>query len=258
MHSFSLGRRLVAEGLGTAFLLAIVIGSGIMGERLAGGNVALALIGNTLATGAGLVVLITVFGPVSGAHFNPAVTLVMLARRAINLKTASFYVAVQCGAAILGVLAAHAMFGEPLFQVSHKLRSGPALAWSEVVATFGLFATIFGVSRFKPESVAVAVGLYITAAYWFTASTSFSNPAVTMARSLSDTFAGIAPASVPAFVMAQLIGAAIATALFGWLFKDDGERFNSDPTGTPAGPPSDTERSAPIADQRPRQADALS
>ena len=221
MHSFSLARRLVAEGLGTAMLLAIVIGSGIMGERLSGGNVALALMGNTLATGAGLVVLISVFGPISGAHFNPVVTLALLSRRAISPKAAAAYVVVQVGAATLGVLAAHAMFGEPLLQVSHKLRDGPALAWSEVVATFGLLATIYGVSRFKRDSVAVAVGLYITAAYWFTASTSFANPAVTIARSLSNTFAGIAPASAPGFILAQFIGAAAATALFGWLLKEE-------------------------------------
>jgi glycerol uptake facilitator-like aquaporin len=218
MPSFSLARRLVAEGLGTAFLLAIVIGSGIMGERLSGGNIALALLGNTLATGAGLVVLIGAFGPVSGAHFNPAVTLAMLMRRAITPKAAGAYVVVQMVAAILGVCAAHLMFGEPVLQVSQKLRTGPALAWSEFVATFGLFATIFGVSRFKEESVGIAVGLYITAAYWFTASTSFANPAVTIARTLSDTFAGIAPASAPAFIMAQLAATAAATILFGWLF----------------------------------------
>ena len=218
MPSFSLARRLAAEGLGTAFLLAIVIGSGIMGERLSGGNVALALLGNTLATGAGLVVLIGVFGPVSGAHFNPAVTLAMLMRRAITARAAAAYIGVQVVAAILGVWTAHAMFGEPLLQVSHKLRDGPALAWSEFVATFGLFATIFGVSRFRAESVGMAVGLYITAAYWFTASTSFANPAVTIARSLSDTFAGIAPASVPAFILAQLVAAVVSTLVFGWLF----------------------------------------
>lgn len=221
MPSFSLGRRLIAEALGTALLLAIVIGSGIMGERLAGGNVALALLGNTLATGAGLVVLIGVFGPVSGAHFNPAVTLAMLARRAITPRAAGAYIAVQVLAAILGVWAAHAMFGEPLLQVSHKLRNGPALAWSEFVATFGLFATIYGTSRFKAESTGLAVGLYITAAYWFTASTSFANPAVTIARTLSNTFAGIAPISAPAFIAAQLIAALAATMLFGWLFKEE-------------------------------------
>jgi glycerol uptake facilitator-like aquaporin len=219
MPRFSLGRRLVAEALGTAFLLAIVIGSGIMGERLADGNVALALLGNALATGAGLVVLISVFGPISGAHFNPAVTLAMLARRAITPKAAGAYMVVQIVAAILGVWAAHLMFGEPVLQVSQKLRNGPALAWSEFVATFGLFATIFGLSRFKAEGVGMAVGLYITAAYWFTASTSFANPAVTVARTLSDTFAGIAPASAPAFVLAQLAATATAILLFGWLFE---------------------------------------
>lgn len=221
MHDFGLGRRLAAEGLGTAMLLAVVIGSGIMGDRLSGGNVALALLGNTLATGAGLVVLISIFGPVSGAHFNPAVTLAMLARRAIAPKAAAAYVGIQVVAAILGVWAAHAMFGEPLLQVSQKLRNGPALAWSEFVATFGLFATIFGVSRFKSESVGTAVGLYITAAYWFTASTSFANPAVTVARTLSNTFAGIAPASAPPFILAQFAATAVATVLFGWLFKED-------------------------------------
>jgi len=221
MPSFSLGRRLAAEGLGTALLLAIVIGSGIMGERLAGGNVAVALLGNTLATGAGLVVLIGIFGPISGAHFNPAVTIAMLARRAITPRAAGAYIVVQIVAAILGVWVAHAMFGEPLLQVSQKLRNGPALAWSEFVATFGLFATIFGTSRFKAESTGLAVGLYITAAYWFTASTSFANPAVTIARTLSNTFAGIAPISAPAFIVAQLVATVVATALFGWLFRED-------------------------------------
>ena len=219
MQDFNLPRRLVAEGLGTAFLLAIVVGSGIMGERLSGGNVAVALLGNTLATGAGLVVLISVFGPVSGAHMNPAVTLALLIRRAITPKAALAYIAVQIIAAILGVWAAHAMFGESILQVSHKLRGGPALAFSEFVATFGLFATIFGVSRFKPDFTGVAVGLYITAADWFTASTSCANPAVTIARSLSDTFAGIAPASAPAFIVAQLVATAAAVRVFGWLFQ---------------------------------------
>jgi glycerol uptake facilitator-like aquaporin len=220
MYSFSLGRRLAAEALGTAMLLAIVIGSGIMGERLSGGNVALALLGNTLATGAGLVILIGVFGPISGAHFNPVVTLALVIRRAITPKAALAYVVVQVVGALLGVWAAHLMFGEPVLQVSHKLRDGPALAWSEFVATFGLMGTIFGVSRFKPESTGVAVGLYITAAYWFTASTSFANPAVTVARSLSDTFAGIAPHSAPTFILAQLVGALAATGFFGWLLRE--------------------------------------
>ena len=210
-------RRLVAEALGTALLLAVVVGSGIMGARLADGNDALALLGNTLATGAGLVVLITVFGPISGAHFNPAVTLVMALRRQLSWRLAGGYVAAQLFGAVAGVWLAHAMFGEVIVQASTKLRDGPAQALSEVVATFGLLATILGVSRFRPDFTPVAVGLYITAAYWFTASTSFANPAVTIARSLSDTFAGIAPGSAPAFIAAQLVGALAAYGVFGWL-----------------------------------------
>ena len=212
-------RQLVAEALGTALLLAIVVGSGIMGERLAGGNVAIALLGNTLATGAGLVVLITVFGPISGAHFNPAVTLVMALRREISARLAAAYVAAQVAGAVLGVWAAHAMFAEPIWQISTKLRDGPAQAWSEVVATFGLVVTILGVSRARAEFTSVAVGLYITAAYWFTASTSFGNPAVTVARSLSNTFAGIAPSSAPAFIAAQIAGALAALGVMGWLLS---------------------------------------
>ena len=212
-------RQLAAEALGTALLLAIVVGSGIMGERLAGGNVAIALLGNTLATGAGLVVLITVFGPISGAHFNPAVTLVMALRREISARLAAAYVAAQVAGAVLGVWAAHAMFAEPIWQISTKLRDGPAQAWSEVVATFGLVVTILGVSRARAEFTPVAVGLYITAAYWFTASTSFGNPAVTVARSLSNTFAGIAPSSAPAFIAAQIAGALAALGVMGWLLS---------------------------------------
>lgn len=213
-------RRLVAEGLGTALLLAVVIGSGIMGERLAGGNAALALLGNTLATGAALVVLISVFGPVSGAHFNPAVTLVFVARRALNPETAAGYIAVQTAGAVAGVVLAHAMFAEPLWQVSTHLRDGPAQALSETVAAFGLVGVILGSLRFAPATTPMNVGLYITAAYWFTGSTAFANPAVTLARTLSDTFAGIAPASAPAFIAAQAMGAAIAAGVFGWLFKE--------------------------------------
>lgn len=220
IHPFTASRRLFAEFLGTALLLAIVIGSGIMGERLAGGNTAIALLGNTLSTGAGLVVLITVFGPVSGAHFNPAVTLAFTLRREIGLALALGYVAAQVIGGALGVYAAHAMFGESIVQMSTKLRDGPAQAFSEFVATFGLLATIFGAVRFRPDSTPVAVGLYITSAYWFTASTSFANPAVTIARTLSNTFAGIAPTSAPAFVAAQLAGAVLATLTFGWLFKE--------------------------------------
>jgi glycerol uptake facilitator-like aquaporin len=216
-NAFALGRRLTAEALGTGLLLAVVIGSGIMGERLAGGNVALALLGNTLATGAGLVVLITIFGPVSGAHLNPAVTLVFALRREIARREAGGYVLAQLGGAVLGVLAAHAMFAEPILQVSTKLRDGPALAFSEFVATFGLVGAVLGAVRFRPDATPSIVGLYITSAYWFTASTSFANPAVTVARCLSDTFAGIAPASAPSFILAQLLGAAVAAATFRWL-----------------------------------------
>ncbi|WP_460451984.1 aquaporin [Alsobacter sp. SYSU BS001988] len=221
LQPFDLPRRLVAEALGAALLLAIVIGSGIMGERLAGGNVAIALLGNTLATGAGLVVLITMFGPLSGAHFNPAVTLVFAARRELRAGTALAYVAVQAIGAVLGVWVAHLMFGEAVVQVSAKLREGPAQAFSEAVATFGLIAAILGSLRFRPEATPFVVGLYVTSAYWFTASTSFANPAVTIARCLSDTFAGIAPSSAPAFIIAQLAGAGAATALCGWLFAQE-------------------------------------
>lgn len=213
-------RRLVAEALGTALLLAVVIGSGVMGESLAGGNVALALLGNTLATGAALVVLITVFGPLSGAHFNPAVTLVMALKREIAPAPALAYAAAQTVGAVVGVWVAHAMFALPILQVSDKLRDGPAQVFSEAVATFGLVGTILGVSKFRPDLTAVCVGLYITAAYWFTASTSFANPAVTLARSLSDSFAGIAPVSVPGFLAGQLAGALAAMLAFGWLLKE--------------------------------------
>jgi glycerol uptake facilitator-like aquaporin len=214
---YSLSRRLAAEALGTATLLCVVIGSGIMAEQLSGGNVALALLGNTVATGAALVVLITVFGPVSGAQFNPAVTLAFLVRRELGWKIALAYVAAQLVGAIGGVWAAHLMFAEPVLQVSTKAREGLALDFAEAVATFGLLATIFGGLRFRPSAVPALVGLYITSAYWFTASTSFANPAVTVARALSDSFAGIAPASVAGFIAAQLVGALAAVGVFGWL-----------------------------------------
>ena len=216
-----LARRAVAEGVGTGLLLAVVVGSGIMGERLAGGNDAIALLGNTLATGAGLVVLIHVFGPVSGAHFNPAVTLALLVRREIDRRAALLYGVAQMIGAVLGVWLAHAMFAAPLWQVSAKLRDGPAQGLAEAVATFGLIGTILGTQRSRPEFTPVAVGLYITAAYWFTASTSFANPAVTVARSLSDTFAGIAPSSVPLFIVGQFAGMVAALGFFGWLFKQE-------------------------------------
>jgi glycerol uptake facilitator-like aquaporin len=214
---FGLARRLASEGLGTALLLAVVIGSGIMGQRLAGGNDAIALLGNTVATGAALVVLISIFGPISGAQFNPAVTLAFLARREITPGTAAAYVAVQLGGAVAGVWAAHLMFAEPVLQVSTKLRSGPPQVFAEAVATFGLIGTILATIRFRPQFTPAAVGLFITAAYWFTASTSFANPAVTVARALSDTFAGIAPVSVPGFILGQSTGAALGAWFFGWL-----------------------------------------
>ena len=214
-------RRTIAEFVGTAMLLAIVVGSGIMGERLAGGNDAIALLGNTIATGAGLVVLIHIFGPVSGAHFNPAVTLAFALRGEADRRTVAAFVAAQLVGAVLGVWAAHAMFAEPILQVSTKLRDGPAQGFSEFVATFGLIGTIFGTQRSRPEFTPVAVGLYITAAYWFTASTSFANPAVTIARSLSNTFAGIAPVSAPLFIIGQMVGTVAAVGFFAWLFRED-------------------------------------
>lgn len=219
MADATLARRLAAEALGTAFLLATVVGSGIMAERLAGGNVAVALLGNTIPTGAILVVLILVFGPISGAHFNPAVSLVFALRRELPWPLLAAYAAAQLIGAILGVLAAHAMFDIATWQVATKIRSGPGQWFAEFVATFGLVITILGCLVRAPQAIPAAVGLYITAAYWFTASTSFANPAVTIARSLSDTFAGIEPASVPAFIVAQLVGAAAALALAGWLLR---------------------------------------
>jgi glycerol uptake facilitator-like aquaporin len=214
----TLSRRAVAEFLGTALLLATVIGSGIMGAKLAGGNVALALLGNTLPTGAILVVLILIFGPVSGAHLNPAVTLAFVSRGELALPTALVYLAVQIAGAIAGAWLAHLMFELPVMQLSTTARTGPGQWIAEAVATFGLLLTIFGCLAGARAAIPYAVGLYITAAYWFTASTSFANPAVTIARALSDTFAGIAPAGVPAFIAAQLVGAAIATALAAWLW----------------------------------------
>ena len=217
----TLARQLAAEFVGTAMLLAIVVGSGIMGEGLAGGNDAIALLGNTIATGAGLVVLIHIFGPISGAHFNPAVTLAMLLRRETDLRSALLYGAVQLGGAILGVWAAHAMFAEPILQISTKARDGWPQGVAECVATFGLIGTILATQRSRPEFTPVAVGLYITSAYWFTASTSFANPAVTIARSLSNSFAGIAPGSVALFIAGQVLGTLAALLFFGWLLKEE-------------------------------------
>ena len=223
-------RRAVAEAVGTAFLLAAVVGSGIMGARLADGNIAIALLANTLATGAALVALILAFGTISGAHFNPAVTLACAWQGAIPWRDVPAYLAAQIGGAFAGVAAAHVMFGEPLFFASRQVRTGGAQIFSEFVATFGMISIIWGCVRFRASAVPFAVGAYITAAYWFTSSTSFANPAVTLARAASDTFAGIRPADTPGFVAAQLAGAAAATALFRWLAP-----AHTQPGGTHAG-----------------------
>jgi glycerol uptake facilitator-like aquaporin len=210
-------RKIVAEALGTAFLLAAVVGSGIMGDRLSQGNVAIALLVNTIATGATLAALILTFSSISGAHFNPAVTLAAASLGEMPWKQVPSYIAAQIAGALSGVATAHIMFGLPLYSSSRHARSGFAQEFSEFVATFGLLSVIWGCSRFRSSAVAYAVAAYITGAYWFTASTCFANPAVTLARSLSDTFAGIAPSNGPAFIVAQLLGAGAATALFRWL-----------------------------------------
>ncbi len=215
----SLARRCVAESLGTAFLLAGVVGSGIMAAKLAGGNGALALLCNTLPTGAILTVLILTFGPVSGAHFNPAVSIAMALRRELPPGVAAMYIGAQIVGGIVGVLAAHTMFELPLWQLSATVRTGSGQWFAEGVATFGLLLTIFGCGARTPAAIPYAVGLYITAAYWFTASTSFANPAVTIARALSDTYAGIAPTGVLAFIAAQLLGMLAAVALGRWLWR---------------------------------------
>ncbi len=217
MSAYDLGRRAFAEGLGTLLLLATVVGSGIMAERLCGGNQAIALLGNTIPTGAMLVVLILIFGPISGAHFNPAVTLVFAARGEARRGEALAFIPAQILGGLLGVWLAHLMFAVPVLEMSAKARDGLGQDVSEFVATFGLIATILGARRFRADTVPVAVGLYITAAYWFTASTSFANPAVTLARSLTNSFSGIAPASVSLFVASQLLGAGAAALIFGWL-----------------------------------------
>jgi len=213
----TLPRRMVAEFAGSGFLVAAVVGSGIMGERLAGGNVAIALLANTIATGAALFALILTFGPISGGHFNPAVTFVDAFERGVSWMVAACYIPAQCAGAICGAIAAHLMFGLPPISVSTHARSGSAQAFSEFVATFGLICVIWGCTRQRSDMVAFAVAAYITAAYWFTSSTSFANPAVTIARSLSDTFAGIRPVDAPSFVTAQFAGAIAATFLFRWL-----------------------------------------
>jgi len=213
----ALSRRLTSEFLGTALLVAAVVGSGIMGEHLAGGNVAIALLANTIATGAALIVLILTFGPISGAHFNPAVTLADLMEGGLRWSHAACYVVAQCVGAVCGTIAAHLMFNLPIISFSQHARSGNAQLFSEFVATFGLLSVIWGCSRSRAGIVPFAVGLYVSAAYWFTASTSFANPAVTIARSFSDTFAGIRPSDVPGFIAAQIAGALAATFLFRWL-----------------------------------------
>ena len=216
-----LRRRVAAEGLASFFLFATVIGSGIMGANLSQGNDAVALLANTLATGAILFVLITVFGPISGAHMNPAVSLVAASRRELRWGDAAAYIAAQLAFGILGVWAAHLMFELPMLQLSVRSRSGLGMALGELVATFGLILTILGTVRFRQSWVPASVALYITAAFWFISSTSFANPAIAVARSLSDTFAGIAPADVPLFIVAQLIGAALAAATARLLFDAD-------------------------------------
>jgi glycerol uptake facilitator-like aquaporin len=212
-----LARRAVAEALGSAFLLAVVVGSGIMGERLAGGNVAIALLANTLATGAGLVALILTFGSISGAHFNPVVSLADATQGGLAWRDVPVYILAQVAGAFAGVAIAHMMFGVPTFFASTHVREGLPQLVSEFVATFGLLATIWGTVRTRPTVTPFAVGAYITAAYWFTSSTSFANPAVTLARAASDTFAGIRPADAPGFIVAQVLGAAVATFAFAWL-----------------------------------------
>jgi glycerol uptake facilitator-like aquaporin len=220
--TFSLSKRLAAECLGTGLLVATVVGSGIMGERLAGGNMALALLGNTLPTGAILVVLILAFGPISGAHFNPVVSLVMGLRQDHPWPDVLPYAAAQIVGGCLGTLVAHGMFALPLFEVAIKARTGAAQWFAEFVATFGLIVTILAVARFRSEAVPVAVGLYITAAYWFTGSTSFANPAVTIARAFTDSFAGIAPGDVPMFIVAQVSGGLAGFSLMRWFFRTAG------------------------------------
>lgn len=229
----SLSRRIVAEAVGTALLLAAVVGSGIMGERLAGGNIALTLLANAFATGAALTALIHAFGPVSGAHFNPVVTLALATRNALSWKQAGGYVLAQLAGAFAGAAVAHLMFGEAVFSASGHARSGPGQWLSEGIATFGLLAIVLGCVRHRPAAVPYSVGAYIAAAYWFTASTAFVNPAVTLARAASDTFAGIRPADAPGFVLAQLVGAASAILLWRWLDASGAAGNRPDPAETP-------------------------
>ena len=214
-------RAYLSEFTGTAMLLATVIGSGIMGETLANGNTAIALLGNTIATGSILYVLITVFGPISGAHFNPAVTIAMLISKKISIKDAHIFISLQILGAGLGVMIAHGMFGLEILQISSKLRQGPSQGFSEVIATFGLILIIFGGLKVRPEAIPALVGFYITSAYWFTASTSFANPAVTLARSLSNTFAGISPNNIIMFISCQFIGMLVALIIIKKIFSSE-------------------------------------
>jgi glycerol uptake facilitator-like aquaporin len=220
-----LSRRVLAEAIGTAFLLVAIIGSGIMGERLDNGNVAIALLANSIATGGALLCLIAALGPISGAHFNPAVSLADAMRGGLSWRELPLCVGAQILGAVAGVAAANAMFGLPAVLISHRARAGPALAFSEFLATFGLLLVIWGCVRFRKDITPFAVAAYIVGAYWFTSSTSFANPAVTIARSLSDTFAGIRPADVPTFVVAQLLGATSATLIFAWLWPIPNKAF---------------------------------
>ena len=219
MKIFDLPRKLVAEGLGTMLLVTAVVGSGIMGEQLSGGNTAIALLANTLSTGASLIVLILIFGPISGAHFNPVVSLSFALQRKLPWKEFLFYISVQIAGGIAGTMLAHAMFNMPLLMESTHIRTGTGIWVGEIVASFGLLATILGCMRSRPEAVPYGVGLFIMSAYWFTSSTSFANPAVTIARSFSDTFSGIRPEDVPVFIVAQIIGTIFATTGFGWFFR---------------------------------------
>lgn len=231
--STELARAMASEALGTAFLLAVIIGSGIMGERLCGGNVAIALLANTMATGAGLVALILTFGPLSGAHLNPAVSIAVASSGGMTWREVPFFMLAQVSGAFFGVAVAHVMFSEPLFFASTRAREGAAQLVSEFVATFGLLATIWGTARSRPNAAPFAVGAYITAAYWFTSSTSFANPAVTLARTASDTFAGIRPADAAGFIVMQLLGAVAATRIFSWLIPSARGKCDtgaSDPT----------------------------
>jgi glycerol uptake facilitator-like aquaporin len=230
MPTFDLPRRAVAEFLGTWLLVATVVGSGIMAERLAGGNAAVALLGNTIATGAILVVLIAMLGPISGAHFNPAVSLVFTVAGELPIATFALYLVAQVAGGIAGTVTAHLMFEMPLLQFSEHARQGPSQFLAEVVATFGLLATILGCRRFRPDIIPMAVALYVVAGYWFTASTCFANPAVAIARSLTNTFSGIRPVDAPWFIVAEIIGALLAAALFRWLLA--GAASHRVPTGS--------------------------